>query len=375
MQSCGCVRRRCGLIGRRLWETHRFRWNQRNVRRTPCAPGSPGHRTLPRTPATESGTARRRGSERHEPACRSVAQRLGDEAAGTQTRRAVRSGASPVPITRRALATHTHKGPSPISGPLRGTVFPQESRSTVGIWAFPVDNPATFGGTRRMFPKALARSARQGIELSHALRQRSAGQLGDEGPNDTSRLAGAWRSGWVTRPLGPEWTSCRSGASPVPITRKGPCYSNTHGPFSISGCSLRDVPFRVFPARPGSCSDPGQLWESEHLLWTTRCRSVNNSATSGGTRRMSAKPLARPAREGIELLPRTPATESGTAPRQGSVRRKTGLPEDRRGGWVTKPPGPESRSSRPGASPVPVTRKALGTHTSEGLSPFLGMVG
>src|SRR4051812_24931759 len=34
------------------------------------------------------------------------------------------------------------------------------------------------------------------------------------------------------------------------------------------------------------------------------------------------------------------------------------------------PPGPESMSCRPGASPVPVNRRALGTHTSEGPSPI-----
>jgi len=43
----------------------------------------PGIELLPRTPATEGGTARRRGSERREVACRLVAQRLGDEVAGT----------------------------------------------------------------------------------------------------------------------------------------------------------------------------------------------------------------------------------------------------------------------------------------------------
>ena len=199
-----------------------------------------GIELLPRTSATEGGTPRGRGSERHEPARRRVAQRLGDEAAGTQTSRDVRPEASPVPVTRRAIATHTRKGPSPC--PCQSCTVP-----------------------------AAAERVRRGAERLHR--------------------------------------------------------------------------------------NPAQLWEFEHFLWTRRCPSVDHGATSGGTRRMFATALAPPRRQGIELLPRTPATESGTARRRGSARRKPGLPGGRRGGWATKPPGPESRSSRPGASPVPVNQK------------------
>jgi hypothetical protein len=50
----------------------------------------------------------------------------------------------------------------------------------------PVDERGSFGGTRRMFREALARPRREGIELSHALPQGRAGQLGDEGPHGTT---------------------------------------------------------------------------------------------------------------------------------------------------------------------------------------------
>ena len=51
---------------------------------------------------------------------------------------------------------------------------------------------ASSGGTRRMLAKALAHRDRQGIELSHALRQRKAGQLGDEGPHGAEPACWGW---------------------------------------------------------------------------------------------------------------------------------------------------------------------------------------
>ena len=103
-------------------------------------------------------------------------------------------------------------------------------------------------------------------------------------------------------------------------------------------------------------------------LWRRPASSVEEQVTSGGTRRMFREPLARPRRRGIELSSRTPSGESGTARSRGSVRRRTSLLGTCRGGWVTKPPGPDVERCRPGASPVPVTRRALATHTRKGPS-------
>lgn len=131
---------------------------------------------------------------------------------------------------------------------------------------------------------------------------------------------------------------------------KGPCDSYSQGPFTY----FRRCTARSTPCRPGT-PNPAQLWESEPFLWIEEVASVDEPATFGGTRRMSAKGLARGVREGIELLPRPPETEGGTARRRGSTRRRTSLLGTRRGGWVTRPLGPEWTSSRSGASPVPVT--------------------
>ena len=113
-----------------------------------------------------------------------------------------------------------------------------------------------------------------------------------------------------------------------------------------------------------------QLWGSGRFLWRTGTSSVDEPVNFGGTRRMFRKALARPVREGIELLSRPPATGSGTARRRRSTRERTGLPGSDRDGEMTAPPGLEKSGSRPGASSVPVNRRALGTHTLEGPSPI-----
>ena len=93
-------------------------------------------------------------------------------------------------------------------------------------------------------------------------------------------------------------------------------------------------------------------------------------ADSGGTGGLSAEPLAPGPDPGIELLPRTPATGSGTARRRGSTRRSTSLLADHRGGWVTRPLGPEPTSVSTGSVTGTGHRRALVTHTHKGPSPI-----
>ena len=77
--------------------------------------------------------------------------------------------------------------------------------------------------------------------------------------------------------------------------------------------------------------------------------SVEQQVSFGGTEGMSAPGLARRIRQGIELLSRPPATGGGTARRRGSTRSRTGLPGSDRGGWVTRPLGPETTSVSTGS--------------------------
>jgi len=155
---------------------------------------------------------------------------------------------------------------------------------------------------------------------------------------------------------------------------KGPCDSYSQGPFAHFRArfsagwfrgSLRSHLNHRFP-------NPAQLWGSGRFLWTMRVASVDDQVSFGGTRRMFRKGLAHLVREGIELLSRPPATGGGTARRRRSIRERTGLPGRDRGGEMTTTPGPEEKGSRPGASSVPVSRRALGTHTLEGPSPISG---
>ena len=236
---------------------------------------------------------------------------------------------------------------------------------TVDGRAGSVEQPVNTGGTGRMSTKALARPIRQGIELLPRPPATGGGTARRRGSTrDRTGLPGRDRGGWVTRPLGPETTSVSTGSVTGTGQLKGPCDSYSQGPF---------VHFRPRCRARAVVADPAQLWGSERFLWRTRGGSVDEPANCGGTRRMFPQALAHPPPEGIELLPRPPATGGGTARRRRSTRERTGLPGRDRDGEMTTPPGPEEKSGRSGASSVPVNRRALGTHTPEGPSPFSGL--
>ena len=184
-------------------------------------------------------------------------------------------------------------------------------------------------------------------------------------------MLGTRRGDWMTKSLGPESTRGRSGASSVPVTGKALATHTRKG--------LSPFPPHASSGRVGGIAfdaNPAQLRGSEHYSVDTsvdnRGTSVDRPANFSGTRSLFAKGRARPLVEGIELLPRPPATGGGTARRRRSGRERTGLPGSDRGGEMTAAPGPEEKSGRSGASSVPVTRRALGTHTLEGPSPFWG---
>ena len=96
---------------------------------------------------------------------------------------------------------------------------------------------------------------------------------------------------------------------------------------------------------------------------------MEQRGSSGGTRGMFRQALAHPIREGIELLPRPPATEGGTTRRRGSTRGRTGLPGRSRGGWVTRPLGPETTSLSTGS--VTGTGHLKGPGDSYSRGPFV----
>lgn len=247
------------------------------------------------------------------------------------------------------------------------------SGTAVEYWGAVCGQRTNSGGTRRMSGQALARRFPQGIELPpRPPGDREAGRLGDEGPHDTSRLAGAWRSGWVTRPLGPQDPRASTGSVTGTGHPKGPCDSYSQGPFTH---------FRVRPPRSSrggrvrllhrrGSSNPLNHGENSSSSVDDGRRSVEHRANFGGTESLFAEPLARPVPEGIQLLPRTPAREDEATRRRGSRRRRASLLGTRRGGGVTVPPGPEWTRCRSGSVTSTGHRRALGTHTSEGPSPI-----
>jgi hypothetical protein len=185
-----------------------------------------------------------------------------------------------------------------------------------------------------MSAESLARPVTPGIELLPRTPATERGTARRRGSRRWSAsLLEEHRGSWVTRPPGPATMGVSTGSVTGTGHPKGPCDSYSQGPF---------VHFR-YPVLigPGGDSDPArspipaQLWGSERFLWTTGTRSVDEPPISGGTGRMLAKGLARRVTQGIELLPRTPARERGTARRRGSTRSGTGLPGKLRGGEVT----------------------------------------
>ena len=214
--------------------------------------------------------------------------------------------------------------------------------------------PTNFGGTGGMFAESLARRISEGIELlPRPPGDREAGRLGDEDPHDVHQLAGAWRSGWVTRPLGPEETSASTGSVTGTGHPKGPCDSYPQGPFTISGScragccrELRDPGETLNPAQPWGklartcgvraaiCGTPGQF------RWNQKNVSESSCAAVRGGHRTSPTPSGRPG--------------GGATRRRGSTRCRASLLGTHRGGKVTRPPGPEWKRCRLGASPVPV---------------------
>lgn len=93
----------------------------------------------------------------------------------------------------------------------------------------------------------------------------------------------------------------------------------------------------------------GQPVDMGRVLWTVGRSTVDDDRGRGGTSGLSAPTLAPDSRQGIELLPRTPATGSGTTRRRGSTRRSASVLEGHRGGWVTRPLGPEETSASTGS--------------------------
>ena len=198
----------CGSRARELCRTGLMRWNRRNVAQGSCASQRRGHRTSPRTPAGECGTARRRGSAR---------------------------------------------------------------------WGVPPRRPGDVASGTRL------------EELS------------------TGSVTGTGQ-------------------------QEGPCDSYSQGPFV-----LFPHPARILPDVPGArvVRSRERRDQPRRLVETTRPAAVDNQRDAvdnkgsccgdrvnfGGTPGMSPKPLAGGLEKGIELLPRTPEGESGTARRRRSVRR------------------------------------------------------
>ena len=143
--------RRCGGRGPKLWGTGQFRWNRRNVRASPCAPRSGGHRTSP----TPSGNGERDSSKVRVRTTQSrlagdTSRRLDDEVAGAGIdERSIGSVISTGHL--KGPCDSYSQGPFSISGQPPVTYRRGESRSTVGIWAFSVDNQGGFCGRTGQF--------------------------------------------------------------------------------------------------------------------------------------------------------------------------------------------------------------------------------
>ncbi len=231
---------RCGT--RRIWSA------------TPCAARPAGHRTLSRPPeTTRAGQLGDEGPHDARRLARLVAQRLGDEVAGTGGEECVDREASPVPVTRRALGTHTLEGPSPIvrhcpncrvgavSGSRPTSRAPARNPCHCGnpsfLW---MTDPRSVEGRPRIpvepgnVPECPCGRVLQGIELLPRTPARESGTVGDEDPARSDRqLAGSVRGGRMTRPPGPETRTGSSGSVTSTGHTKGPWNSYSRGAFTF----------------------------------------------------------------------------------------------------------------------------------------------
>jgi hypothetical protein len=220
-------------------------------------PNRQGIELLPRPPATESGTARRRGSVRHEPACRSVAQRLGDEAAGTRRtevfdRKRHRTGHPEGPlrlILARALLRF-RVSPSVRRPATNELPSPQRSRSTVGIGAFPVDSgvsscgpPGVFRWNQRNVRASSCVAGSRGHRTSPTPPATESGTARRRGfVRRRTSLLGSRRGGWVTKPPGPGLEERSTGSVASTGHQKGPWDSYSRGPFAMSAVEWAATP-------------------------------------------------------------------------------------------------------------------------------------
>ncbi len=370
--ACGQRGRFCGG-GERLCGGHaeRGKLAGKTSPKVLAEPGPEDIELLPRPPPGGRDRSERRPVRRTtsvlEDRCGSRVTRL----PGSERRRD-RSGASPVPISRRALVTHTHKGPSPISastvprrlgpvhrkGPGLCITGPSLWMDRVILW--------TPGKCPEKIPETLVPAPPHDIELlprpppggrdrsERRPVRRTTSVLEDRCGSRVARLPGSER-----RPD-------RSGASPVPVNRRALATHTHKGPSPIwRRCAL--------VLRRGSPQECLRAVHEGMIPVDGNAHSVDNDGLFGIHRKQFPKRVVRTRLDGIELSYAL-LRESGIGRSRRSVRRFASLLEKRRGGRVTRSPGSDARTGSIGASPMPVNRRALATHTREGPSPFPAVV-
>ena len=296
---------------------------------------------------------------------------------------------SPVPVARRALlGRHTCEGPSldsqvptrwrssrqwrRVPGPHERQRFQHgRSRQTCGVPAVP------FCGTRGQFRwnrKNVCETLALPIRRGHRTSPTPSGKPG----GGATRRRGSTRAEpacWgVPQRQGDEAAGTRVDEMSIGSVTgtghpKGPCDSYSQGPFTISGPRCPEPALPRAPDR--DCPIPLNHGENSAVICGVRGAICGRPANFGGTRRMLAKSLARPSPRGHRTSP-TPSGKpgGGTARRRGSTRWRASLLGTHRGGWVTRPPGPEWRDVDRERHQYRSTGRALGTHTFEGPSPI-----
>ena len=280
-----------------LWRTRRARETRRETCPKALAEPAPDDiELLPRTPPGERDRSERRSVRRSTSLLEGRRGSRVTRLPGSERGRD-RSGASPVPINRRALVTHTHKGPSPISAstvPRRTSLGAEVSRHdgnvprtsvtiTVRSYSAPVDEPVETLGflwRARKYPekirKTLVPAPPDDIDFSHALlREGGIGRNEDPVRRSTSLLEDR-RGSRVTRLPGSERRRDRSGASPVPINRRALATHTRKGPSPISAPvragSVAESARVLRRSSPQECRDLCMnrrfLWRRMSLLWT-----------------------------------------------------------------------------------------------------------